>query len=91
MGERMVVQFARGARKRDDAPAFHERTAPRPRRTLFRMSITSLPVETSWQVSTPNNILELLLERIGQCFLCILLYYRPRACLYVRFNGSGLY
>lgn len=49
MGERMVVQFARGARKREDQPAFHERSAPRPRRTLFRMSITGLPVETSWQ------------------------------------------
>jgi len=49
MGERMVVQFARGARKREDAPAYHERSAPRPRRTLFRMSITGLPVETSWQ------------------------------------------
>lgn len=48
----MVVQFARGARKREDAPSYNnERTAPRPRRTLFRMSITGLPVETSWQVS----------------------------------------
>lgn len=55
MGERMVVQFARGARKREDAPAYHERSAPRPRRTLFRMSITNLPVETSWQVSKPDN------------------------------------
>ncbi|KIW08241.1 hypothetical protein, variant [Verruconis gallopava] len=49
MGERMIVQFARGARKREDAPAYHERTVPRPRRTLFRMSITNLPPETSWQ------------------------------------------
>ncbi len=53
MGERMVVQFARGARKREDAPSYHERSAPRPRRTTFRMSITNLPVETSWQVSIP--------------------------------------
>jgi transcription initiation factor TFIID subunit 15 len=54
MGERMVVQFARGARKREDAPSYNnERSAPRPRRTLFRMSITGLPVETSWQVSIP--------------------------------------
>ena len=58
MGERMVVQFARGARKREDQPAYHERSAPRPRRTLFRMSITGLPVETSWQVSNPKTNLE---------------------------------
>lgn len=51
MGERLVVQFARGARRNDNAPNFQERTAPRPRRTAFRMSITSLPAETSWQVS----------------------------------------
>lgn len=51
MGERLVVQFARGARRNDNAPHFQERTAPRPRRTAFRMSITSLPAETSWQVS----------------------------------------
>jgi len=56
MGERMVVQFARGARKREDAPAYHERSAPRPRRTLFRMSITGLPVETSWQVSSVPHL-----------------------------------
>ncbi|RDI88491.1 hypothetical protein Vi05172_g1417 [Venturia inaequalis] len=49
MGERLVVQFARGARRNDNAPHFQERTAPRPRRTAFRMSITSLPAETSWQ------------------------------------------
>ncbi|KAI9698615.1 MAG: hypothetical protein M1820_007414 [Bogoriella megaspora] len=48
MGERLVVQFARGSRRPDgyhDAP----RAAPRPRRTQFRMTITGLPVETSWQ------------------------------------------
>jgi transcription initiation factor TFIID subunit 15 len=49
MGERLVVQFARGARKREDAAPFHERSAPRPRRTVYRMSITNLPVDTSWQ------------------------------------------
>lgn len=52
MGERLVVQFARGnqPRPRDgyhDAP----RMAPRPRRTVHRMTITGLPFETSWQVS----------------------------------------
>lgn len=52
MGERLVVQFARGARRNDNAPQFQERTAPRPRRTAFRMTITSLPAETSWQVRT---------------------------------------
>ncbi|KAF2453328.1 hypothetical protein BDY21DRAFT_293162 [Lineolata rhizophorae] len=48
MGERLVVQFARGSRRN---PEFQpqERTAPRPRRTPFRMSITGLPTETSWQ------------------------------------------
>ncbi|KAK4570212.1 hypothetical protein LTR86_002292 [Recurvomyces mirabilis] len=48
MGERLVVQFARGGnRPRDacDAP----RQAPRPRRTVHRMTITGLPFETSWQ------------------------------------------
>lgn len=60
MGERLVVQFARGARRNDNAPNFQERTAPRPRRTAFRMSITSLPAETSWQVSiSPSQGLEL--------------------------------
>jgi hypothetical protein len=62
MGERMVVQFARGARKREENPSFHERQAPRPRRTLFRMSITGLPVETSWQVSIPLTHLESSVE-----------------------------
>jgi hypothetical protein len=53
MGERLVVQFARGARRNDQAPhPYQERSAPRPRRTPFRMQITSLPVETSWQVSS---------------------------------------
>lgn len=53
MGERLVVQFARGnsARPRD---GYHDmpRMAPRPRRTVHRMTITGLPFETSWQVST---------------------------------------
>ncbi|KAF2425279.1 hypothetical protein EJ08DRAFT_617483 [Tothia fuscella] len=49
MGERLVVQFARGARRNDQPHPYQERTAPRPRRTPYRMQITSLPVETSWQ------------------------------------------
>lgn len=51
MGERLVVQFARGSRRQNDGYSHQERAVPRPRRTPFRMSITGLPVETSWQVS----------------------------------------
>lgn len=50
MGERLVVQFARGSR-RNEPYAPQERPVPRPRRTPHRMSITGLPVDTSWQVS----------------------------------------
>lgn len=52
MGERLVVQFARGSTRPPrefDGPM--QRSAPRPRRTVHRMSLTGLPVETSWQVS----------------------------------------
>ncbi|KKY17262.1 putative pre-mrna splicing factor [Diplodia seriata] len=49
MGERLVVQFARGSRRQNDGYSHQERAVPRPRRTPFRMSITGLPVETSWQ------------------------------------------
>ncbi|KAL9636022.1 MAG: hypothetical protein Q9164_003085 [Protoblastenia rupestris] len=46
-GNRLTVQFARGSRPRDfPAP---DRTHPRPRRTAFRMQITGLPGDTSWQ------------------------------------------
>ncbi|OCK80053.1 hypothetical protein K432DRAFT_53887 [Lepidopterella palustris CBS 459.81] len=48
MGERLIVQFARGNRRTDNF-AHQERAAPRPRRTPFRMRISGLPVETSWQ------------------------------------------
>lgn len=52
-GERLTVQFARGPRKRDDyAP--QERQAPRPRRTVYRLQITGLAPDTSWQVRTLN-------------------------------------
>ncbi|KAJ6437850.1 pre-mRNA splicing factor [Purpureocillium lavendulum] len=49
MGERLTVQFARGSRNRENAFGTHERAPPRPRRTPFRMQITGLPNETSWQ------------------------------------------
>lgn len=52
MGERLVVQFARGSTRPPrefDGPA--QRTAPRPRRTVHRMTISGLPEQTSWQVS----------------------------------------
>ncbi|KAF2236879.1 hypothetical protein EV356DRAFT_54508 [Viridothelium virens] len=49
MGERLVVQFARGSNRRPDGYHDMQRAAPRPRRTQFRMTITGLPVETSWQ------------------------------------------
>ncbi|UNI18161.1 hypothetical protein JDV02_004448 [Purpureocillium takamizusanense] len=49
MGERLTVQFARGARNRENGFGNHERAPPRPRRTPFRMQITGLPNETSWQ------------------------------------------
>lgn len=50
MGERLTVQFARGSRNRESGFGTHERAPPRPRRTPFRMQITGLPNETSWQV-----------------------------------------
>ncbi|KAI1265313.1 PXA domain-containing protein [Xylariaceae sp. FL1019] len=49
MGERLTVQFARGSRQRESGFGGHERSAPRPRRTAFRMQITGLPNDTSWQ------------------------------------------
>lgn len=60
MGERLVVQFARGSRREKEGgmPYPSERPAPRPRRTPYRMSIRNLPVETSWQVSTLSTLSE---------------------------------
>jgi len=53
MGERLVVQFARGGnRPRDGGHYDQPRMAPRPRRTIHRMTLTGLPWETSWQVSS---------------------------------------
>jgi len=53
MGERLIVQFARGSRRNENFVP-HERAAPRPRRTPFRMRISNLPLETSWQVRLPD-------------------------------------
>jgi hypothetical protein len=61
MGERLTVQFARGTRSRDAfANNNNERTAPRPRRTAYRMDITGLPGETSWQVCLPRSFIRTL-------------------------------
>ncbi|KAI7485190.1 hypothetical protein KC357_g3026 [Hortaea werneckii] len=49
MGERLVVQFARGGNRPRDGQFDQPRMAPRPRRTVHRMTITGLPFETSWQ------------------------------------------
>ncbi|EGP89924.1 uncharacterized protein MYCGRDRAFT_99129 [Zymoseptoria tritici IPO323] len=49
MGERLVVQFARGSNRPRDGFEQQPRQAPRPRRTVHRMTITGLPFETSWQ------------------------------------------
>ncbi|KAI4106328.1 MAG: hypothetical protein LQ339_003065 [Xanthoria mediterranea] len=48
-GSRLTVQFARGARQRNEFAGPPERPHPRPRRTAHRMQITGLPGETSWQ------------------------------------------
>ena len=45
-----MVQFARGSRRNEEYPR-QERAPPRPRRTPYRMQISGLPAETSWQVS----------------------------------------
>jgi transcription initiation factor TFIID subunit 15 len=55
MGERLIVQFARGSRARNENFTPHERVPPRPRRTPYRMRIANLPVETSWQVRLPDH------------------------------------
>ncbi|KIV78725.1 hypothetical protein PV11_06343 [Exophiala sideris] len=48
-GERLTVQFARGPRRKDDFNGPPDRNVPRPRRTVFRMQITGLQPDTSWQ------------------------------------------
>lgn len=64
MGERLTVQFARGARatREGNSNTPQERPPPRPRRTGHRMGITGLPTDTSWQVRiTPGYITSCLL------------------------------
>ncbi|KAL7273163.1 hypothetical protein RUND412_003999 [Rhizina undulata] len=50
-GQALTVQFARGSRRdhRDTFQATGDRGYPRPRRTAFRMNITGLQPDTSWQ------------------------------------------
>ncbi|KAJ9617708.1 hypothetical protein H2204_013520 [Knufia peltigerae] len=48
-GERLTVQFARGPRRKDDFSGPPDRNIPRPRRTIYRMQITGLQPDTSWQ------------------------------------------
>lgn len=50
-GSRITVQFARGAgaRHKENFSGPADRTAPRPRRTIYRMTIEGLAPETSWQ------------------------------------------
>ena len=57
MVERLTVQFARGARHKDGYQAGppDRNNAPRPRRTIYRMQISGLPGETSWQVSYTHS------------------------------------
>ena len=58
MGERLTVQFARGSRHREGGGfGGHERSAPRPRRTPYRMQISGLPSDTSWQVCYTSSFL----------------------------------
>jgi len=49
-GSRLNVQFARGGRPRENFEQFGGRPAPRNRRTVYRLNITGIPGETSWQV-----------------------------------------
>jgi hypothetical protein len=48
-GSRITVQFARGARHKENFSGPADRAAPRPRRTIYRMVIEGLASETSWQ------------------------------------------
>ncbi|KAL1989569.1 hypothetical protein VTN49DRAFT_6766 [Thermomyces lanuginosus] len=49
-GERLTVQFARGPRRKDPYNGHGDRPAPpRPRRTIYRMQVSGLPPDTSWQ------------------------------------------
>ncbi|KAH8695366.1 hypothetical protein BGW36DRAFT_429246 [Talaromyces proteolyticus] len=49
-GERLTVQFARGPRHKETFNGQSDRFgASKPRRTVFRMQVSGLPSETSWQ------------------------------------------
>lgn len=52
-GSRLTVQFARGPRRKDEYGP-QERQVPRPRRTIYRMQITGLQNDTSWQARGPS-------------------------------------
>jgi hypothetical protein len=55
-GERLTVQFARGPRHKEGFNGPSDRNVPpRPRRTIYRMQITGLPTDTSWQVSKAQS------------------------------------
>jgi transcription initiation factor TFIID subunit 15 len=56
MGERLIVQFAKGSRREQQPFAQQERPAPRPRRTPYRMTLTGLSADTSWQVRLPSPL-----------------------------------
>jgi hypothetical protein len=59
-GERLTVQFARGPRHKETFNGPSDRpSAPRPRRTVFRMQVSGLPTETSWQVSSHSCMTDL--------------------------------
>ncbi|KAM3445440.1 hypothetical protein MY3296_010202 [Beauveria thailandica] len=72
-GTRLTVQFARGPRPREP-PGYggggghHDRAAPRPRRTIHRMTITGLPNETSWQLCAERTWF-VRLHRLEHCII----------------------
>lgn len=68
MGERLVVQFARGSNRPREYGHPEHRAPPRPRRTVHRMSISGLPFETSWQVSNVPSLHTLYLVLVFVAF-----------------------
>lgn len=71
MGERLVVQFARGSTRPREYGHSEQRAPPRPRRTVHRMSISGLPFETSWQVSNIPSMHNFFCPAISSSF-CLL-------------------
>ena len=57
-GQSLIVQFARSNNhhtgNRREFPPSGPGGFPRPRRTQFRMNISGLPPDTSWQVGLPS-------------------------------------